>query len=78
MNKDILEGNWKEFKGILRSKWAKLTDNDIEAAQGQMEQIKGKIQKNYGLTKEQFEKEYDDFKKSLSEQDKSKYSKYIQ
>jgi uncharacterized protein YjbJ (UPF0337 family) len=29
MNKDILNGKWTQLKGTLRSKWGKLTDDDV-------------------------------------------------
>ena len=28
MNWDVLQGKWQELKGTLKSKWAKLTDDD--------------------------------------------------
>ncbi len=30
MNRDRLEGKWKQFKGILREKWGKLTHDDFD------------------------------------------------
>jgi hypothetical protein len=27
MNRDMVEGNWKQFKGKVRARWAKLTDD---------------------------------------------------
>lgn len=29
MNKDIYQGKWNEYKGKIKEKWGKLTDNDI-------------------------------------------------
>ena len=26
MNWDVIEGNWKQFKGHVKEKWGKLTD----------------------------------------------------
>ena len=34
MNWDQIEGRWTELKGRLRSKWAKLTDDDMEMIGG--------------------------------------------
>jgi uncharacterized protein YjbJ (UPF0337 family) len=28
MNKDQADGNWKQFKGKVKEKWGKLTDDD--------------------------------------------------
>ncbi len=65
MNKDTVQGNWVDLKGKIKTKWAKLTDNDIDEAKGNMESIAGKIQKVYGYAKEKAEQEYKDFKASL-------------
>lgn len=66
MNKDTMQGNWKEIKGKIKSKWAKLTDNDIDEVEGNLENLAGKIQKKYGYAKEKAEEEFKSFKKSLS------------
>ena len=29
MNWDIVEGNWKQFKGNVKEQWGKLTDDDL-------------------------------------------------
>jgi uncharacterized protein YjbJ (UPF0337 family) len=42
-----VEGNWKQFKGLLKEKWNRLTDDDIEAMEGRRERIIGKIQERY-------------------------------
>lgn len=48
---DQIEGNWREFKGAIKEKWNRLTDDDIEEMQGSQEKIIGKIQQRYGETK---------------------------
>jgi len=30
MNWDQVAGNWKQFKGQVREKWGKLTDDDLD------------------------------------------------
>ncbi len=35
MNKDILEGKWKQLSGEIRKKWGELTDDDLDQAMGQ-------------------------------------------
>lgn len=61
MNKDQIEGEWKNIKGIVKEKWGKLTDNDLTEINGQREQMLGKLQSLYGYSKEQAEKEWKDF-----------------
>jgi len=34
MNKDTIEGNWKQIKGQVKARWGKLTDDDLTVAAG--------------------------------------------
>ena len=65
MNKDVLEGQWKELKGKVKAKWAKLTDDDLDYISGKSDQLKGTLQKRYGYEKDKAEKEVDSFLKTL-------------
>jgi uncharacterized protein YjbJ (UPF0337 family) len=55
MNWDVIEGNWKQFKGHVKEKWGKLTDDNLDAIAGKREQLVGRIQETYGITKDQTE-----------------------
>lgn len=57
MNWDIIEGNWKEFKGLIAEKWGKLTNDDLDQIRGKRHQLAGKIQERYGIAKDEAEKE---------------------
>jgi len=57
MNRNVLEGMWKEMRGQARQWWGALTGDDLERAGGKAEQIIGLRQQRYGLTKEHAEKE---------------------
>lgn len=50
---DKLKGNWNQVKGILKQKWANLTDDDLLYEEGREDELVGKIQKRTGETKEQ-------------------------
>lgn len=52
MNKDIFEGKWKEMRGQIKEWWGKLTDDELEQAAGNSEQIIGLLQQKYGYTRE--------------------------
>ncbi|RPI66023.1 MAG: CsbD family protein [Geobacteraceae bacterium] len=58
MNKDIFEGKWKEMRGQLKEWWGELTDDELEQANGNAEQIMGLLQQKYGYTRETAEKEF--------------------
>lgn len=59
MNKDIVEGKWKQMRGEAKAWWGKLTDDDLERAAGKYEVLAGIIQEKYGYTREQAANEID-------------------
>lgn len=61
MNTDIIAGKWKQLKGEVKKKWAKLTDDDIAAIEGDSLKLEGKLQERYGYSKEEAKKEAKDF-----------------
>ena len=61
MNKDILQGKWRQVKGSVRSRWNKLTDDDLGRIEGDFEKFIGVLQERYGYGREQAEREMDDF-----------------
>jgi uncharacterized protein YjbJ (UPF0337 family) len=65
MNWDQLGGSWKEFKGKVREKWGKLTDDDLATIAGKREQLAGLLQQKYGYGKDQLEKELYEFTNAL-------------
>ena len=34
MNWDQIAGNWKQVKGVVREKWGKLTEDDVDVIAG--------------------------------------------
>jgi len=66
MNPDIIQGKWTQIKGSLKSKWGKLTDDDLDRLDGNRQYLTGKLQERYGWQKEQAEREISDFERSLS------------
>ncbi len=61
MNWDIVEGNWKQFKGKAKTQWGKLTDDQIDVIAGKRDQLAGKLQESYGITKDEAEKQIKEF-----------------
>jgi uncharacterized protein YjbJ (UPF0337 family) len=60
MNWDEIKGKWGVLKGNAKTRWAKLTDDDLLAVEGQRDKLAGKIQERYGITKEEAEKQIDE------------------
>lgn len=65
MNEDKIKGQWLQLKGRLKSRWGKLTDDDLTAAEGNAEYLIGKVRERYGIAREEAEKEVRDFGDTL-------------
>jgi uncharacterized protein YjbJ (UPF0337 family) len=57
MNWDMIEGNWKQFKGHVKEKWSRLTDDRLDLIAGKRDQLSGQIQEIYGITKDRAERQ---------------------
>lgn len=64
MNKDIIEGNWKQVKGEVQQKWGKLTNDNLDQVEGNRKKLAGLIQEAYGKTADEAEKELTEWEKS--------------
>jgi uncharacterized protein YjbJ (UPF0337 family) len=53
MNWTQIEGKWEQLKGEAKTKWAKLTDDDLKAVGGKLDSLVGKVVERYGVGKEQ-------------------------
>lgn len=65
MNRNELEGNWKQVKGYAKEKWGELTNDDLDRVEGKRERLVGKLQERYGKSQEEASKEVDEFFDSL-------------
>lgn len=74
INKDIIAGSWKQLKGKIQQKWAKLTDDDVLKMKGTATELEGILQQKYGYTKQEVEKSIQEFleenKANLTQDDK--------
>jgi uncharacterized protein YjbJ (UPF0337 family) len=67
MNWDQIEGKWKQYSGAARERWGKLTADDWMTIGGKKEQLVGRLQERYGLTKEDADREADEWSRSISD-----------
>ncbi len=58
---DIIEGDWEQFKRHVKEKWSKLTDKHLDKIAGKRDELVGKIQKAYGVTKNEAERQIKGF-----------------
>jgi len=56
MNTTEIKGNWNEQKGLLKQKFAMLTDDDLLFAEGKKEEMLGRLQIKLGKSKEELHK----------------------
>ena len=61
MNEDILKGKWKQFKGEVKEQWGRLTNDDIDRIEGNYDQLVGRIQERYGYSREEAEREVEEY-----------------
>jgi uncharacterized protein YjbJ (UPF0337 family) len=69
MNWDRIEGNWKQLKGKVQVKWGKLTDDQFDVIAGKREQLVGHVQEQYGIGKDEAEKQVEFFASSFKDED---------
>ncbi|MDX2081636.1 MAG: CsbD family protein [Terrimicrobiaceae bacterium] len=60
MNKSIFKGNWNVIKGKLRQAYGELTDDDLAYAEGQEEELLGRLQRKLGKTRDEVHRELDE------------------
>lgn len=61
MNKDIAAGKWEQVKGSVKQTWGELTDDDVAQVNGSAQKLSGILQEKYGRTKDEAEKQVDEF-----------------
>jgi uncharacterized protein YjbJ (UPF0337 family) len=67
MNSDVIEGNWKQLKGKLKERWGKLTDDQLDMINGKRDQLAGRLQEIYGETRDEVEKQIQEFEELNTE-----------
>jgi uncharacterized protein YjbJ (UPF0337 family) len=65
MNKDIIEGNWKQLKGKVQQQWGKITDDDLDIIEGNRTELAGKIQERYGVSRDEAKDQLRDWENSI-------------
>ena len=70
MNWDRIEGNWKQFKGNVKERWGKLTDDELDVIAGKRDQLTGRIQETYGIGKDVAEKQVAEWQGQLKGNEK--------
>ena len=59
-----MKGSWSQTKGAVKEQWGKLTDDDLLEIEGRRDQLIGKLQTRYGITRDEAERQVGTFEKS--------------
>lgn len=57
MNRDILQGKWRELRGQIKAKWGQLTDDELDEIGGNYDALVGRIQQKYGYARDEVERD---------------------
>ena len=57
MDWDHIEGNWTQFKVDVKRYWDRLTEDQLVEIAGKRDQLAGRIEEAYGITKENTERQ---------------------
>jgi len=55
VNTQVLQGQWNQVRGQLKKKWGQLTEDDLKFANGNLDQLVGRIQNKTGEAREAIE-----------------------
>jgi uncharacterized protein YjbJ (UPF0337 family) len=61
MNRDVLEGQWKQLKGKVKQQWGRLTDDELDQINGRYDELVGLVQERYGYSRDEAANEVDMF-----------------
>ena len=61
MNRDVLEGQWKQIKGKVKQQWGRLTDDEVDQINGRYDELVGMVQERYGYSRDEAANEVDMF-----------------
>lgn len=58
---DELKGKWKQQVGAAKTAWGKLTEDELLQSEGHQQKLAGLVQERYAITREEAEKQVNDF-----------------
>lgn len=72
MNWDMVKGNWKQVKGRIKETWGDLTDDKLESMGGSRDRLVGGIQEQYGISRDEAERQMRDFERRYDEDEQNR------
>lgn len=68
MNDTYVKSHWSELKTKVKARWNKLTDEDLNAADGRVDQVCNKIRDRYGISDADAKRQFEQFTEGLENQ----------
>lgn len=69
MSWDRISANWAHWKGRVRERWGRLTDEQLSAVAGRRDHLTTRIQEAYGLTRVEAERQLQNWERNLAIED---------
>ena len=66
MNRDMLQGKWKQLKGSVQKEWGDITNDEVDQIDGDATKLSGILQERYGKSKQEAEQAIDEWQKRHS------------
>ncbi len=60
MKKILADVKWKQTEALIKKKWDKLTEGDLDAIKGDIQLLGAKVEERYGTDKDKLAKEVKD------------------
>lgn len=67
MNRDRIEGQWKQWRGKAVHHWGKMMNDELAPIAGKYEELVGWLQEKYGIAKEEAKGQVDEFKRMVEQ-----------
>ena len=65
MNRDRIEGNWKQLGGNIRQQWGTWWRDHDQVLMGMRDSLRGRIQERHGIAQEEARKQLSDCQKLM-------------
>jgi uncharacterized protein YjbJ (UPF0337 family) len=69
MDWERISANWTHWRGRIRERWGRLTDDELDGIAGERPRLVGRIQRAYGLAPREAERQLRNWERNLAVDD---------
>jgi uncharacterized protein YjbJ (UPF0337 family) len=66
MDWERISGNWAHWRGRVRERWGRLTNDELDRVAGRRDQLVGRIQSAYGIAREEADRQLRNWERNLA------------